>query len=144
MFNRRAISSTEMRLLGESANPSALACALTAMASPDVIRTLMETDPRPRASRATRQALTVALVKPGRGSWPYQAKNSSSPRLYTRLVIGEETLSRTRVFNLRQSAALFANAISFISVLLMGHIGSHMDLTSGWPGHQAKLGRVRD
>ena len=37
MFNRRAISSTEMRLLGESANPSALACALPAMASPDVI-----------------------------------------------------------------------------------------------------------
>src|ERR1039457_480490 len=37
MFNRRAISSTEMRLLGESANPSALDCALPAMASPDVI-----------------------------------------------------------------------------------------------------------
>jgi hypothetical protein len=46
-------------------------------------------------------------------------------------VIGEETLSRTRAFSLCQSAALFANAISFISVLLMGHIGSHMDITSG-------------
>ena len=54
--------------------------------------------------------------------------------LYNRwlfLVIGELTLSKTRAFSLRQSAALFANAISFISVLLLGHIGSHMDLTSG-------------
>jgi hypothetical protein len=42
-----------------------------------------------------RQALTVALVKPARGSRLYQAKNSSSPRLYTRRVIGEETLSST-------------------------------------------------
>src|ERR1019366_2476401 len=107
-------------------------------------RLLGRENPAHGPSRATRHALTVALVKPGRGSWPYQAKNSSSPRLYTRLVIGEETLSRTRAFNLRQSAALFANAISFISVLLLGHIGSHMDLTSVWPGHQAKLGRVRD
>src|ERR1035441_2104852 len=140
MFNRRAISSTEMRLLGESATPSALACALTAMASPDVIRTLMETDPRPRASRATRQALTVALVKPARGSCANQAKNSSSPRLYTRFVIGDETLSRTRAFNLRQSDALFATAISLISVLLMGHIGSHMDLTPGSRGTSRKTG----
>jgi len=23
----------------------------------------------------------------------------------------------------------------------MGHIGSHLDITSGWSGHQAKLGR---
>src|ERR1039458_1345600 len=37
MLNGGASFSTEMRLLGESANPSALACALTAMASPDVI-----------------------------------------------------------------------------------------------------------
>src|ERR1035438_353480 len=63
-----------------------------------VMRTLMLTDPSPRASRATRQALTVALVKPGRGSSSYHAKNSSSPRLYTRLVMGEETLSSTRRF----------------------------------------------
>src|ERR1017187_8067383 len=32
MFNRRAISSTDMRLLGESGNPSALDCVLSAMA----------------------------------------------------------------------------------------------------------------
>jgi hypothetical protein len=37
MFNRRAISSTDMRLLGESANPSALDCFLPAIALPDVI-----------------------------------------------------------------------------------------------------------
>jgi hypothetical protein len=47
-----------------------------------VIRTLIETAPRPRASSATRHARTVAFVKPGRGSWmDSQAKNSSSPRL---------------------------------------------------------------
>jgi hypothetical protein len=61
-----------------------------------VIRTLIETEPRPRASSATRQAATVAFVKPGRGSWPYHSMNSSSPRLYTRFVIGEETLSSTK------------------------------------------------
>jgi hypothetical protein len=46
-------------------------------------------------------------------------------------VIGEETLSSTSVFNPRHSAALFANANSFISFILMGHLGSHLDLTSG-------------
>src|SRR5262249_34277126 len=30
-----------------------------------------------------RQAATVALVKPGRGSWPYHAKNSSNPRFHS-------------------------------------------------------------
>ena len=39
-----------------------------------------------------------------------------------------------------QSSASFAAGNLVIWVLLMGHIGSHMDLTSGWPGHQAKLG----
>ena len=103
----------------------------------------MLTDPSPRASRATRQALTVALIEPGRGSSSYQAKNSSSPRLQTLFVMGEETLSSTRAFSRRQSAVLFATAISLISVLLMGHIGSHVDLTSGWWRHQAKLARTR-
>jgi hypothetical protein len=64
-----------------------------------VIRTLMETAPSPRASRATRQAHTVALVNPGRGASLNHAKNSSSPRLYTRRVIGEETLSSTNRFS---------------------------------------------
>ena len=40
----------------------------------------------------------------GRGSWLNQAKNSSSPRLYTRRVIGEETLLSTRRFSLCQWA----------------------------------------
>ena len=53
-------------------------------------------------------------------------------------------LSRTKVFSLCQFVALFANVNSFISVLLLGHIGSHMNITSGRRGHQAKLGRVRD
>src|ERR1035437_10174184 len=60
---------------------SPLSAASAASFRTAVIRTLMETDPRPRVSRATRQALTVALVKPGRGSWPYQAMNSSNPKL---------------------------------------------------------------
>ena len=60
---------------------SPLSAASTASLRTAVIRTLIEIEPSPRASRATRQALTVALVKPGRGSWPNQSKNSSSPRL---------------------------------------------------------------
>ena len=44
----------------------------------------------------------------------------------------------SRAFSLSQSAALFAIAISLISVLLLGHIGSHVDLTSERRGHQAK------
>jgi hypothetical protein len=32
---------------------------------------MMEDDPSPRSSRDTRQAFTVALVKPGRGPWAY-------------------------------------------------------------------------
>jgi hypothetical protein len=64
-----------------------------------VIRTLIETDPRSRPSRTTRHALTVAFVKPTRSSAVYQARNSSSPRLYARRVIGEETLSSTRDFS---------------------------------------------
>ncbi len=36
---------------------------------------MMDDDPRPRASRATRHALTVALVKPGRGvRWNHNVK----------------------------------------------------------------------
>jgi hypothetical protein len=58
-----------------------LSAASTASFRTAVIRTLMEMEPSPRASRATRQALTVAFVKPARGSRPYHWKNSSSPRL---------------------------------------------------------------
>src|SRR5882672_3712888 len=56
------------------------------------IRMMIDEEPKPRASSDTRQVLTVAFVKPGRGSCRYQAINSSSVMLYTRRVIGEETL----------------------------------------------------
>lgn len=65
---------------------------------------MMEDEPRPRASRDTRHALTVALVKPGRGACCSQAMNSSSAVLYTRFVIGDETLSSTSCFNFCQQA----------------------------------------
>jgi hypothetical protein len=53
---------------------NSLSAASAASLRTAVIRTLMLTDPSPRASRATRQAVTVALVKPGRGSCSYQVK----------------------------------------------------------------------
>ena len=67
--------------LASSGASSPLSAASTASLRTAVIRTLMETVPSPRASRATRQAHTVAFVNPGRGSRPYHSKNSSSPRL---------------------------------------------------------------
>jgi hypothetical protein len=77
-----------------ASNP--LSAASTASLRTAVIRTLMETAPSPWVSRTTRQAHTVDLVNPGRGSRPYHSKNSSRPRLYTRRVIGDETLSSTK------------------------------------------------
>ena len=50
----------------------------------------------------------------GRGSRVNQAKNSSRPRLYTRRVIGEETLSSTSDFSRRHSAARSAKTKSVI------------------------------
>jgi hypothetical protein len=44
--------------------------------------------------------------------------------LYTRFVIGELTLSRTRDFIRRHSAALSTTVNSFILCLLLGNIGS--------------------
>jgi hypothetical protein len=52
---------------------------------------MIDEGPRPRASSDTGHALTVALVKPGRGSRRYHSMNSLSAMLYTRRVIGEET-----------------------------------------------------
>jgi len=84
---------------------SPLSAASTASFRTAVRRTLIEIGPSPRTSSATRQASTVAFVKPpGRGSSMYQLMNSSSPRLYTRRVIGEETLSSTKPVSLRHSA----------------------------------------
>jgi hypothetical protein len=42
------------------------------------ILTMIEDDPSPRSSRVTRQADTVAWVKPGLGSRAYQEKNPSN------------------------------------------------------------------
>ena len=68
------------------------------------MRTMIDDDPSLRSSSDTRHALTVALVKPGRGASWNQPINSSSAMLYTRFVIGEETLSSTSVFSFSQPA----------------------------------------
>jgi transposase InsO family protein len=57
------------------------------------MRIMIDDEPSPRASRDTRHALTVAFVKPGRGACWNHTRNSSRAMLYTRFVIGEETLS---------------------------------------------------
>jgi len=65
-----------------SGTSSPLSAASTASFRTAVIRTLIEIGPSLRASRATRQAVTVAFVNPaGRGSSIYQTMNSSTPRL---------------------------------------------------------------
>ena len=65
---------------------------------------MIDDDPSPRSSSDTRHALTVALVKPGRGACWNQARNSFSAMLYTRFVIGEETLSSTSAFSFSHRA----------------------------------------
>jgi hypothetical protein len=105
---------TRVMPTASSGSSSPLSAASTASLRTAVMRTLIETEPSLRSSRAPRQAFTVAFVKPGRGSRPYHSMNSSRPRLYTLFVIGEETLSKTRAFSLRQSAARFDNTRSFI------------------------------
>ena len=115
---------------------SPLSVASTASLRMADMRTMMDDDPSPRSSSVTRHALTVALVKPGRGSRRYQSKNSSKAMLYTRFVIGDETLSSTRAFILRHSVALSTTVNSFILCLLLVNIGSHSDLTSQRWGQQ--------
>src|ERR1051326_3122998 len=120
---------------GSSSPLSAASAASLRMAD---IRMMIEEDPRPRASSETRQALTVALLKPGRGASLNQAINSSRAMLYTRRVIGEETLSSTSAFNRSHSAAFSTKATSFIFLLLLGINGSHLNITSACQRHQAK------
>jgi hypothetical protein len=61
---------------------SPLSAASTASLRTAVIRTFIEIGPSPRASSATRHAITVAFVNPaGRGASANQAMNSSRPRL---------------------------------------------------------------
>jgi hypothetical protein len=85
------------------------------------MRMMIDDDPRLRSCSDTRQALTVALLKPGRGSSRNQAINSSSAMLYTRRVIGEETLSSTSAFNFCHSAIFFTTINSFILGPVVGH-----------------------
>ena len=94
---------------------SALSAASAASFRIADIRMIIDDEPRPRSSREARHALTVALQQlPGRGSSRNHRRNSSSAMLYTRLVIGDETLSSTRAFNLCQFAIFSATIKSFI------------------------------
>src|SRR5258706_14370111 len=94
------------------------------------IRIMIDDEPRPRTSRDTRQALTVALVKPGRGACWNHAMNSFRAMLYTRRVIGDETLSSTSAFSLCHSEAFSTTIKSCISLPVIGHYRSHLDITS--------------
>src|ERR1035437_10271602 len=69
----------------------------------------------------TRHALTVASVKSGRGACWNHAINSLSAMLYTRFVIGEETLSSTSAFNFSHWAILSITTKSFIFSPFNGH-----------------------
>ena len=68
------------------------------------MRMMIDDEPRRRSSSDTLHALTVALVKPKRGACWNQARNSFSAMLYTRFVIGDETLSSTRAFSFSHPA----------------------------------------
>jgi hypothetical protein len=57
--------------LASSGDSRPLSAASTASFRSAVILTLMETAPNQRASSATRQAATVAFVRPGRRSRPH-------------------------------------------------------------------------
>jgi hypothetical protein len=82
---------------------------------------MMEDDPRRRSSSDTRQALTVTFVKPGRGACWNHAINSFSAMLYTRFVIGEETLSSTSIFNFSHWPIFSIATKSFIFSPFKGH-----------------------
>ena len=58
-------------------------------------------------------------VKPGRGSPWNKAMNSSNAMLYTRFVIGEDTLSRTSAFKFCPCAIFSTTIKSLISVLVI-------------------------
>src|SRR5271169_6496640 len=108
------------------------------------MRMMMDDDPSLRSSRDTRHALTVALVKPGRGACWNQRRNSSSAMLYTRFVIGEDTLSSTIAFSFVHPA-IFSTAIkSFILGPFNGHYRNSVmwTLPRDCRAHQAKFGAV--
>ena len=64
----------------------------------------------------------MALVKPGCGACWNHAMNSFRAMLYTRFVIGEETLSSTRAFNISYWAIFSIATKSFMFSLFMGII----------------------
>jgi hypothetical protein len=75
---RQALRDQRLMPAASSGASSLMSAASIARLRTAVIRKLMETEP---ASGASRQAFTVALVKPSRGSNPNHAINSSSARL---------------------------------------------------------------
>ena len=91
-----------------SAESNPLSAASAASLRTADIRMMIDEDPSPRSSSDTRHACTVALLKPGRGACWNHSINSFSAILYTRFVIGEETLSRTSAFT-------FSPAQSFLT-----------------------------
>src|SRR5579863_3120685 len=70
----------------------------------------------------------VALVKPRRGICWNHAINSFRAMLYTRFVIGEETLSRTSIFSFSQWAIFSVATNSFIFRPFNGHY-RHLNVT---------------
>src|SRR5258708_10083308 len=112
---------TRLMLAANSGARSPLSTASPASLRMADMRMMTDDDPRPRASSDARHALTVALLNPGRGACRNQSRNSFSAMLYTRRVIGDETLSRTSVFNLCQSAAFEAKTKSLILSTFISH-----------------------
>ena len=103
---------------GASSPLSAASAASLRMAD---MRMMIEDEPRRRSSSDTLHALTVALVKPNRDACWNQEKNSSRAMLYTRFVIGEETLSSTSVFNFCHWAIFSTTIKSLIEGPFNGH-----------------------
>src|SRR5262249_49427125 len=105
---------------------------------------MMDEEPSLRSSSDTRQALTVAFVKPGRGACWNHARNSSSAMLYTRFVIGDDTLSSTICFNFSHCAGFSTTVRSCIVgplwSLLLGNIGSCFMWTLPRVGEHIKAG----
>ena len=81
-------------------------------------------------NRDTRQECTVAFVKPGRGAGWNHSINSLNAMLYTRFVIGEETLSRTSAFH--------SQIVHFVSMILA--IIGNLNITSAAWRRQVMLG----
>ena len=75
-----ALFTREIPAASSGANSPLSAASAASFRIADIL-IMMDDDPRPRASSDTRHALTVALVKPGRGASWNQRMNSSSAML---------------------------------------------------------------